>query len=88
MNFKKEETQVLILEEDGSEDPSKPRITKRQHSVGSGPGLTMVPVPVPWVCLLGEESQRVIGITRRFSKGKLAFRSVWVSRLPFASDAD
>jgi hypothetical protein len=34
--WKKEETQALILEGNGSEDPAKPRISNRQLSVDSG----------------------------------------------------
>ena len=34
--WKKEETQALILEENGSEDPAKPRISNRQFSRNSG----------------------------------------------------
>ena len=34
--WKKEETQALILEENGSENPAKPRISNRQFSRNSG----------------------------------------------------
>ena len=45
--WKKEETLALILEENGSEDPAKPRISNRHLSVDSGtllkPNLTQPP---------------------------------------------
>ena len=45
--WKKEEMLALILEENGSEDPAKPRISNRHLSVDSGtllkPNLTQPP---------------------------------------------